>query len=43
MKMSGQRELPLSLMARSAAARLLAVAVVIAGLWLAIAWAVSLP
>jgi hypothetical protein len=32
-----------SVMARSALSRLLVVAVIIAGLWVAIAWAVSLP
>ena len=36
-------ELRLSLLAHSAAARLAGAALVIACLWLAIAWAVSLP
>ena len=41
--MSAPREIPVSLMARSAGARLAGVLVVVACLWLAIAWAVSLP
>ena len=37
------RDFPASIMARPAAARVAAVALGIAFLWLAIAWAVSLP